>query len=125
MPGFLRTVLVCLVLVATITAFVEPSLAAGRRLVIYNAIRNVDVISLTVRGGTVSGFKRLSPMKGTAVTVTTGDGKCAAWIVARVEDNSAATALVDTCHSGSYAVIVRPSQGTFGTSTDLNIIPVK
>ena len=123
--GLVRTVLVGLTLVVTVASSSEPALSAGRSLVIYNAIRNVDVVSLKVRGGVVSGFKRLPPMKGVAVTVTTEDGKCAAWIVARIEDNSAANALVDTCHGGSYAVIVRPSQGTFGTSTDLNIIRVK
>jgi hypothetical protein len=93
-------------------------------MTLYNGIKNVDVISLKVRGGTVSGFKRIPPLKGINVNVTTGDGKCQAWIVARVEGNAAATALVNTC-GGAYAVVLRTQGKQYGTRSDLNIVPVK
>ncbi len=101
--------------------------AAGSRLTIYNGIRNVDVISVKVRGGKVTGFKRLKPGQGIKINASSGDGKCAAWLVARVEDGNAANALIDVCSGGRFVVRVTPGNpdGRTGGPNDLGIDVLK
>ena len=117
-----RPAKLALMLLVAVLALPGPAMASG--IALYNGI-NMDITSLRLRGGTVTGFQKLPPGRGVAVALKMDDGSCAGWIVARTKLGDAASALVDICHPANYVVTLSPRVGTRGTANDLTIRPLK
>ncbi len=118
-----RPARLAVMLLVSALALPGPATAASG-IALYNGI-NMDITSLRLRGGTVTGFQRVPPGRGVAIALKMDDGSCAGWIVARTRLGDAANALVDICHAGAYVVTLTPRVGNRGTATDLTIRPLK
>ena len=111
-----------LALMLLVLALPGPAMASG--IALYNGI-NMDITSLRLRDGTVTGFQTLPPGRGVVIALKMDDGSCGGWIVARTRLGDAANALIDICHPGNYVVTLTPRAGNRGTANDLTIRPLK
>ncbi|WP_346912428.1 hypothetical protein [uncultured Roseibium sp.] len=115
---------ICLVFLIALTFTVVDASAGAHRITICNAISNAQVVSFSVKGGTVSGFEAIKPRKCQSVSVSTSNGECAAWAYAHISfQNATATGLINVC-GGKYAVMLR-TLGNTGTKANLNLVPIK
>lgn len=109
------------VAVAAMGLLAAPAAAAAHALTLHNGLA-VELTTLTLRDGAVTGFEGLKPGRSVTVGVSRDNGACGGWLVMRTRRGDTANALIDLCAGGAYVVTAGPRRGTPVPS--LTVVPI-